>query len=779
MHKRMPKRFLWILPVIILLLGAEGCGSAEETEENKEIVLTGEMVPAASFQEVKQDLNSLSRYVWQGSSILYLESIWDKEREISMDTLYRVNTDGTGVPEALYTGISENHSILCFTLGQDGSFYFLEREKQGDASTALYLRKLDKDFREIYLQALDGEEFGPLSQSYHSFSEMYADHSGNILITDYGSKVYFFNAEGEYVGTDIDDDGGYQCTFLDAGEEGVFLVRQDYGSSITNYLFREINFEAGKLGNIESRDLSFAVKDGLSNMVVLSDYCLGILVSTEGSLYSYRYDTGEYAELLSWKSLNVDGSSLQSIRLLQEDFPPENLGGYTVPLTEPQADPAESRSRFGDIPEAAPVLEALSCAAFLSDGQNPEIVRIGHLDRGCVPDKQTITLGTAYIPNIKLGKLVRSFNRSNKEYEIVIKNYNDFLAFTDDLILHPSEIPDMLEISFVNKDMLESKDLLENLEPYFRESDVVGKDDILETVWEACESDGKVTSMITGFSINSLASSADTVPRDGWTYDQLFELGTRYPDSKLLNVYTPLSVWNLISNTMDSYIDWEQGKCNFDTPEFMQLLVNIRDLKYPENQEEQRIFYSDEENRKFLEKEYLLQYNYFYSPYDYNREFSENGNQSWDVGFPTVSGEPCFIMAPSMQLAIYSNSTNKEGAWAFLEFVLSEEEQSWYGTEYGGFPVRKNAFEVYLTKSYHPFYHMEGEVISEETSERIRYMMEHIFPEQSMAGGELSEIINEEIQAFFAGDKTVEECVEIIQNRAQLFLDENFSPVRQ
>ncbi len=775
MHKRMPKRFLWILPIIILLLGAGGCGSPKETgeEENKEIVLTGEMVPMASYQAVKQDLNSLSGYVWQGSSILYLESTWDKEREISMTTLYRVNADGTGVPEALYTGISENHSILCFALGQDGSFYLLEREKEGDASAALYLRKLDKDFREIYLQALDSEEFRPLSQTYHSFSGMYVDYSGNVLMTDYDNKVYLFNAEGEYVGTDIDDAGGYQCTFLDAGEEGVFLVRQDYSTSVTNYLFREVDFKTGKLGNIESRDLSFAVKDGLSNMVVLSDYCLGILVSTESSLYSYRYDTGEYAELLSWKSLNVDGSSLQSIRLLQENFPPENLGGYTVPLTEPQADPAESRTGVGDIPEAAPVLEALSCAAFLSDGQNPEIVRIGHLDRGCVPDKQTITLGTAYIPNIKLGKLVRSFNRSNKEYEIVIKNYNDFVAFTDDLILHPSEIPDMLEISFVNKDMLESKGLLENLEPYFRESDVVGKDDILETVWEACESNGKVTSMITGFSINSLASSADTVPRDGWTYDQLFELGTRYPDAKLLNVYTPLSVWNLISTTMDSYIDWEQGKCNFDTPEFMQLLVSIKNLKYPENQEEQRVFYSDEEDRKFLEKEYLLQYNYFYSPYDYNREYSQNGNQSWDVGFPTASGEPCFIMDPSMQLAVYSNSVNKEGAWAFLEFVLSEEEQSWYGTEFSGFPVRKNAFDVYLTKPYHPFVRMEGEAVSEETSERIRHMMDHIYPEQSMAGGELYKIINEEIQAFFAGDKTVEECVEIIQNRAQLYMDEN------
>lgn len=51
MHKRMPKRFLWILPIIILLLGAGGCGSPKETgeEENKEIVLTGEMVPTASY----------------------------------------------------------------------------------------------------------------------------------------------------------------------------------------------------------------------------------------------------------------------------------------------------------------------------------------------------------------------------------------------------------------------------------------------------------------------------------------------------------------------------------------------------------------------------------------------------------------------------------------------------------------------------------------------------------------------------------------------------------
>lgn len=127
-----------------------------------------------------------------------------------------------------------------------------------------------------------------------------------------------------------------------------------------------------------------------------------------------------------------------------------------------------------------------------------------------------------------------------------------------------------------------------------------------------------------------------------------------------------------------------------------------------------------------------------------------------------------------MQFAIYSDSPNKEGAWAFLEYMLSEEEQSWYGADSAGFPVRKSAFDVYLRKPYSPVYKMADENVSEETAEMIRQVMEHIHVEQSAVTGELNNIIYEEMQAYFAGDKTVEQCVEIIQNRAQLYLDENF-----
>ena len=37
----------------------------------------------------------------------------------------------------------------------------------------------------------------------------------------------------------------------------------------------------------------------------------------------------------------------------------------------------------------------------------------------------------------------------------------------------------------------------------------------------------------------------------------------------------------------------------------------------------------------------------------------------------------------------------------------------------------------------------------------------------------ISSLINEETEAFYAGDKTAEETAEIIQNRVQLLLDES------
>ena len=132
-----------------------------------------------------------------------------------------------------------------------------------------------------------------------------------------------------------------------------------------------------------------------------------------------------------------------------------------------------------------------------------------------------------------------------------------------------------------------------------------------------------------------------------------------------------------------------------------------------------------------------------------------------------------------MQIAMYSDSEQKEGAWTFIEYMLSEEEQSWYGQEVSAFPVRKSALDVYLTKPYSRIDKMIDEISSEKVEEvkELALEIEKMFPYlylSQRSSSTIADIVIEEVQAYFAGDKTVEETAAIIQNRAQLYIDENF-----
>lgn len=773
----------YMLSVGVLALGMAGCGASGETDngESREIVLTGEMIPMAEYQEVRLDLSSLEQYEWQGEHFLYLEQSWNKEREMLEGTLFRVNVDGTGVPEALYSGASDMRSVLGFALGRDRSLFFLERQEE-NGTNAYYLCKLDENMQEVYQQEIEDDEFLQLARERFPVSRMYADEQGNLVVLNDGGKASLFDQEGRFLGISVMEAPEYIHRFVDAGEQGCYLVCQDGSAFDTSvYLFQRVNFAEGRLEEAERKDLSAAQGQDIESITVLGSGSLGFLISAESRLCSYDYGTGECTELLNWQKLGVDGSIIRKLSFLQEDFPLENLNGYrAAPAGEGEVQtvlPAETADGAADqmgSPDISPVLEAFFFEDFSSGTESPEIVRVGYVDRGLVPEKQTVTIGMSMLSTGYLSKLVRSFNRTNREYMVVLKDYEGVEAFTEELLFHQEELPDILEVRWLNKDMLEKKGLLADLKPYFEESDTVGEKDILEAVWKACESDGALTSIMTSFSIESLAASADIVPREGWTYDQFFELAEAYPDSRLLQVYSPVAVWNLLSNTMDSYIDWDAGKCSFGSPEFIRLLERVRALDYPENQEDQRIWFEDEETAKFLKREFLLMNTWYHSPYDFSSRYAKFQDKAWEVGFPSQEGGLCYLLSPVMQFSVYENSPQKEGAWVFLEYVLSEEQQSWYGSEYAGFPVRREAFETYLTKPFHPLYNMQNDYSSEETAELIRGIVEHLKMEQPMAGGEIADIIWEELGAFFAGDKTSQQCAETIQNRVQLYLDENF-----
>ncbi|MDE5589646.1 MAG: hypothetical protein K2J60_10990 [Acetatifactor sp.] len=63
------------LLMVALLLGAIGCGSSKDPEEqeNKEIILTGEMIPVAAYRKIKLNLSNLDYFEWQDDKLIYPE----------------------------------------------------------------------------------------------------------------------------------------------------------------------------------------------------------------------------------------------------------------------------------------------------------------------------------------------------------------------------------------------------------------------------------------------------------------------------------------------------------------------------------------------------------------------------------------------------------------------------------------------------------------------------------------------------------------------------------
>lgn len=66
----------------------------------------------------------------------------------------------------------------------------------------------------------------------------------------------------------------------------------------------------------------------------------------------------------------------------------------------------------------------------------------------------------------------------------------------------------------------------------------------------------------------------------------------------------------------------------------------------------------------------------------------------------------------------------------------------------------------------------DKEIIGKEDAEYIRKLIEGIEDDNSY-DLRLMNLILEEAESYFSGQKTLEEAVNIIRNRAQLYVDEN------
>ena len=435
-------------------------------------------------------------------------------------------------------------------------------------------------------------------------------------------------------------------------------------------------------------------------------------------------------------------------------------------------------------------------------------VTVSKVPYDSVPQKEHLTLATVNYASGMCDAIVK-FNRSNDKYHIDIKDYyemtgsSDYSAALTKLTteLMAGNLPDLIDLSSnVPYAQLAAKGLLEDLYPYIDADPELSRDDFFPNILSAYEVDGKLCAAVSGFGIVTVEGASSVVgDTPGWTYDDYYAALASMPEGCQGFDYnftkeTMLQIGLAID--MDTYMSWSTGKCNFDSDEFKQLLEFAN--QFPSDSDMENYEPSDEDS-SFYRISQGLQMLQQVSVFNFSEYSNDNifGSDVTYIGFPNSTGEPGDVISGIDGLGMTTACRNKDAAWQLLRTYLTEDYQknSYY------LPTNKNAFNTLLKNAMKIEYETDanGNILLDENGEKKRLivgvmydgtnytnMYSGISEERAQTIQELVssaskllnydksilDIVTEQAQAYFAGQKSVDEVAKLVQSKASIYVNE-------
>ena len=675
------------------------------------------------------------------------------EGDYSYANLNKICADGQG---NIWVSESINQTIFDLPDGfdmntQDPWEYYVEDKTEN------IIRKLSATGAEIgkldltpYIEAPDGED-----AMYYRFyvSDMATDSEGNLYISDGNSSIFVANNNCEYqFKLSVD---GWVDSFIST-KGGIVGIATNNGNG--ERVLKSIDAASKSWGaEYKISDSIWRTSSG-GNMY---DFCY----SESSSLWGYDLETETSTKILNWLNCDIDGDNIEYSTLLDD--------GTVFAVTR------DWRS---------------------DDGPNYEIVTLVKTPANEVKQKTTITMATMYLDyNVK--NEILKFNKSNPDYRIEVQDYSEYnteedwtagiTKFNTEII--SGHVPDIIDVSQLPGEQYAAKGLLEDLYPYIDSDPDFDRSDFVQSIIKAAETDGKLYQLASGFSVVSIIASPDVAGTEmGWTMEEMQAILQEHPDADLpFGMY--MSRGNILQSflmlNMEEYMDWNTGECSFNSDGFKRLLEFAK--TFPSDEElESSTNYEDWVEPAVLigEGRQLFQF------------FSASDFDSFQYYKATFGGRVTFKGMPSADrngniasfnggMAMTTSCKNKDGAWQFLRRLISDEmqEDQWY------FPIMQKQFDEKLAEAMKQEYTTDAEgnrvpvshgsmsygngeviefyAITQEEADQFLAMIDSVTKCASLDNS-LADIITEEAEYFFAGEKTVDQTADIIQSRMSIYINE-------
>ena len=427
-----------------------------------------------------------------------------------------------------------------------------------------------------------------------------------------------------------------------------------------------------------------------------------------------------------------------------------------------------------------------------------------------IQDKKVLVYAGIYIDTNTKANIIR-FNKKSTEYRITIEDYSKYnteedytLATTklnNDMIA--GKVPDILHINTsMAVNTFVEKGLLANIDEMIKGDAELSQQEYMDNVFEAYRVNGALYQVVPHYYIRTWIGKKSLVgDRNHWTMEDVKQAATKLVGDKSifgLGMTRDTFISMMMNYCGSDFIDKNEGKCNFNNQNFISMLEYARTLPESEEtggDEDYWQHYWESYQTMYRENRALLMECTVGDPYSI--KYSVNGQIGEDVsyiGFPTETGSGSYVES-SITYAISAKSANKDGAWQFVRFFLTEEYQKNEDYKYGysdGMSILKKLVREQVDKT------MEKPYWTDENGQKVEYddtywindeeiIIQPFTKEQadnlfnflssvkntSYSDENISKIVDEEIASFFAGSKSAADVANMIQNRVQLYLNEN------
>lgn len=764
MKKGFWRRGLALGLAAVMTLGLGACGGGDDSSQ-----LAKQNV--YSFQEISQigndeDVNDMI-YLNDKLYLMTTKYKWDDEGNSNTTFGYYVSdVDGSNQDFVALAGPDRegNRSWINNTIFTKGGYvYAVENTAFEDTSDPenyvyedrYYLNCWDMEGKLLWSERIDN--VNPDEYSYCNY--LLDGGEGRALAIMSGSKyeAVLYGTDGKEVSRkELEQDFFNRVNTIFTRDDGTLMV-VSYDEDWTKCYLASYDLESGTMG--EQTELVFSNN---YNMRKGSD--TDLLLTNNLGVYTWNIGDAEPKMIMNYINSDLPTNNIQYVQMVDDK--------HFVAI-------------YNDIENWEQ-----RCAYFT------------YVDPADIPDKEVLVLGGEYVNSDVKSKVIE-FNKTSDQYRITVKDYSTYNTNEDwtagqtrlNSDITSGQMPDIMLLNNMSSyGNYVSKGLLADIGKLLEADEELSKLEYLQNVWDAFSVNGNLYAVVPSFNVRTMIAKKSLVGEpQSWTMSDVEAVLATMPEGAKAfgDMMRDSYIYYMLSYAGQDFIDVETGKCNFNSQSFIEMLEYAKTLptEYPQD-------YWENYDYSFYESQYRENRALLYDLYISNIKDCKYqikgyiGEEITFVGFPTSDSNGSTINSGSYTFMISARSRHQEGAWQFVRQFLTEEYQT--GDQFYDMPVLKSAFlnkakeateRSYWTDEdgnkeyYDDTWNINGEEVILEpfTQEEVDAICEFIYTVDRTAyyNEDIRNIITEEAEAFFAGQKSVQEVVDIIQSRAQVFVNEN------